>query len=376
MQWKSCWAVLAMVWLGPELSGQPLSPSAVPPRAPPVTLIPTNAPGGGPRIQFSQREHDFGEVQAGEVIKHVFVYTNTGLATLEILQVRPSCGCTAAGEWDKRVEPGAVGRIPIQFNSANFTGLIQKTVSVVSNDPQEGHVVLHVKAKVWVPVEVTPKTVMFQYDSETGKEQTRSVRILSNLKEPLRLGEPQAGNRAFKAELRTVTEGKEYELLVSMVPPVGTGMITAAITVAASDTNVPPVRVQAYAMERQVLVLSPSRLLLPSGPLSNELRPKLTVRMQSTNQLVLSEPAINVPGVNVELEELQPGRLFTLTPVFPAGFELASHQRVELTVKSNHPRYPVIRVPVSQSLRQQAPVAGSRLVPVRTNLSVRTPPGK
>jgi hypothetical protein len=369
--------MLAAMALGPWVQGQPLAPGRASSSVTPVTVHPAVVPGAGPRIEFGRRDHDFGEVQAGQNFLHTFVFTNTGISTLEILQVRPSCGCTTAGEWDKRVEPGGVGKIPIQFNSANFSGTIQKTVSVVSNDPQEPNVILHMKARVWVPVEVTPKSVMFQYDRETQKEETRRIRIFSNLKEPLKLGEPQVGHRGFKAELQTVTEGKEYELLVSTVPPVGTGTITAPITLAVNDTNVEPVRVQAYAIERQVLVVSPSRLTLPAGPLANELRPTLTIRMQGTNKVVLTEPAISTPGVNVELKELQPGQLFALTPVFPAGFELTANQRVELTVKSDHPRYPVIRVPVGQSnLGRPAPVIRTRPLPARTNLVLPRIPGK
>jgi hypothetical protein len=49
------------------------------------------------------------------------------------------------------------------------------------------------------------------------------------------------------------------------------------------------------------------------------------------------------------MKELQPGRMFVLTPTFPAGFELPAGQRVEVSVKSNHPKHPVIRVPVVQT---------------------------
>ena len=120
---------LAAVALAPWIQGQPLAPGGATP-VKPVAVHPSVAPGAGPRIEFGEREHDFGEVQAGQKFQHTFVFTNTGLSTLEILQVRPSCGCTTAGEWDKRVEPGGVGQIPIQFNTANFSGMIHKTVSV------------------------------------------------------------------------------------------------------------------------------------------------------------------------------------------------------------------------------------------------------
>jgi hypothetical protein len=375
------WAgVVVVVWVAQGASGQPLAPPSAPaPVVQPLTLITPDAPMRGPRIQFAELVHDFGEIQAGETIKHTFLYTNTGLATLEIQQVRTSCGCTTAGEWDRRIEPGEAGKIPIQFSSANFSGPIQKTVTVVSNDPKQGNVILQVKAQVWVPVEVTPKTVMFQYDSESPVEETRTIRIISNLKEPLKLLEPRSEHPAFGLKLETVSEGKEYALMVSTVPPIGTGMITAPIVIQASDTNVQPVRVQAYAVERRPIMISPSQLLLPAGPMPGEMRPSFSIRTQTSRPLVLSEASINIPGVTVEVKELQPGRLYSLTPTFPAGFSLPTGQRVEVSVKSDHPKHPVIRVPVvqpRQAVRAPVVTSSGRPLPVRTNQAIRTVPSR
>src|SRR5215213_3502807 len=89
---------------------------------PPSTAA--NATASGPRIEFSSLIYDFGKVSANELVKHEFVFTNTGKSTLEIIDVRPGCGCTTAGSWDKKVEPGKTGMIPLQFNSAGFGGSV------------------------------------------------------------------------------------------------------------------------------------------------------------------------------------------------------------------------------------------------------------
>src|SRR5262249_8072316 len=67
-----------------------------------------------PRIQFSTPTFDFGKVEAGTAIKHDFIFTNTGNAVLEIRDVKPSCGCTTAGQWDRLVQPGKTGSIPVK----------------------------------------------------------------------------------------------------------------------------------------------------------------------------------------------------------------------------------------------------------------------
>jgi hypothetical protein len=93
--------------------------------------------------------------------------------------------------------------------------------------------------------------------------------------------------------------------------------------------------------------------------------------------LVLTDASVNVPGVTVEVKEVQPGRMFVLTPTFPAGFELPTGQRVEVSVKSNHPKHALIRVPVVQTrqvARTPAQTIPGRPLPVRTNLPTRAVP--
>src|ERR1035437_6876778 len=86
---------------------------------PPTTVITsTNVAattnGIGPKIQFATPVYDFGRSKSGEPVKYTYVFTNTGDALLILNAVQPQCGCTAAGDWTKQVEPGKTGLIPIQ----------------------------------------------------------------------------------------------------------------------------------------------------------------------------------------------------------------------------------------------------------------------
>jgi hypothetical protein len=326
----------------------------------------------GPRIEFGEPVADLGELMAGQVVKHDFVYTNVGDSTLEIRAVRASCGCTTAGEWERRVEPGGTGRIPIQFNSANFNGPVAKTVMVQSNDPEQGTVVLQVKGKIYVAVEVLPKTLAFQYQSDDPVAETKTVRLINNLDEPLEV-KVRCEHAAFEVEVETVRPGKEFAVHVRTVPPLGPGTVVAPIVVETGRKDLPPIRVQAYAIERQAVVVSPRQLILPAGPLSVATRPSVTIRSQSTKPLELSEPTIDVPGAKVELREMQAGRVYSLTAIFPEGFELPAGRRVQLSVKSNHQRYPVIQVPVlgSRPVSRSVSRTGVRPLPGLTNVVVR-----
>jgi hypothetical protein len=337
--------------------------------------LPTSGLGpleGGPRIAVAETVHDFGKVPPGETRQHEFVYRNTGSVPLEVTHVRTSCGCTTAGDWDRRVDPGSEGRVKVNFSTGGYSGVLQRSVTLVTNDPQQPQLVLQVKAQIWAPIEVNPKTVMFQYDSEATEGETRVVRLTNNLDEPLLFASVRSEHPGFKASLETVKAGQEFSLQISTVPPVGTGTITAAVVLEPADTNVAPVRVMTYAMERQPVTISPVSMVLPAGPIRPGTRSSVTIRNNTAEPLVVSDASINLPGVEVEVKELQPGRFFTLTPQFPDGFALPSGQRIELTAKTSHRRQPQIRVPVIQA-RQATRTAPVRPT-VRTNVLVR-PPG-
>ena len=131
---------------------QALAASAMP--APVAT--PGATLSGAPLIRFSETNWDFGQVISTEPQSHVFVVANVGNAPLEILEVRTSCGCTTAGEWDRRVEPGKTGVIPIVFNPSKFTGPVAKLVTVTSNDPETPVQKLLIRAEISKPSDIQP----------------------------------------------------------------------------------------------------------------------------------------------------------------------------------------------------------------------------
>jgi hypothetical protein len=355
---------------GAVAGSNPLLPTATAAQQPPAPAVASTASANtaGARIQFATPVHDFGKVKGGEVVKYTYVFTNVGGQTLEIANVQASCGCTTANDWSRSVEPGKTGTVPIQFNSANFRGQVAKSVTVTCNDANQPRVVLQFKATVWKPIDVTPQLAALNVTSESPSNAT-TVRIVSNEEAPLTLSAPESNNPAFAAELRTNQPGKEFLLIVKTVPPLLAGKVQGQITLKTSSTNMPVINISAWANVQQTMMVMPSQISLPTAPLANARPYTISIRYRGTNTLALSEPAVNAKGVDVQLKELQPGRYFTLTVSFPAGFEIAPGEKVELSVKSNHPQFPVIKVPVRQPPR---PAPTARPAPGRVGSA--TPP--
>lgn len=324
--------------------------NAQPPPATPLPTLPT-AGTNLPKLRFATPIYDFGRLRSGEVLKYSYVFTNTGPDTVEITHVQPSCGCTAAGEWTRKVEPGQTGSIPIQFNSANFNGQVFKTVTVMSTDKGQPTSVLQLKGTVWKPVDVSPQFAVLNIPPDVPSA-TASVRIVNNMEEPLVLSAPESNNRAFTAELKTNVPGKEFQIIVTGTRPATTGNIQGLVTMKSSSTNMPIVTVNVWANIQAHVLVMPPQLTLPPPPLAASISPRVTIQNNSTNTLSVSDPVLSLEGVKVELTEPQPGKQFLATLTFPQGFEIPAGQQPALTLKSSNTNLPLITVPIRQLPRQ------------------------
>jgi copper(I)-binding protein len=340
------WAVGLML-LGTAVGGA--QPTSAPPAA---AMTSTNAVG--PKIQFATPIYDFGRVRAGELVKHTYAFTNTGDRLLIINSVQPGCHCTTAGEWTKQVEPGQTGGIPIQFDTVGNNGLVVRQVTVACNITNQPPSFLQLRGTVYRPIDFNPPMAMLNLPPD-GEAASVVVTITNNTDEPLTLFAPEINNRMFTAELTTNTPGKGFQLKVSVVPPVSMGYVAGQINLRTGWTNPAVVTFPVGANVQPAIMVIPAYVTLAAGPLAAAVTNSITIQNNSTNAVQLSEPAVNVPGVEAQIKEMQPGKSFIAMLAFPQGFEIPRGMQVALSVKSSNPRFPVVKVPIMQLPRPVMP---------------------
>jgi len=97
-----------------------------------------NEPPKGPTttIEFEEAVFDFGTIESGEKVSHLFTFTNTGDTPLVLINAKGSCGCTVP-QWPKEpIAPGEKGQILVEFNSKGKSGAQNKRVTLTCNtDP-------------------------------------------------------------------------------------------------------------------------------------------------------------------------------------------------------------------------------------------------
>lgn len=101
-----------------------------------------------PRIEFSEIQKDFGEVNEGEPVKHDFVFKNTGKSDLIIRKIRASCGCTTVAPKITLIKPGEESSLSASFRTSGYKGRQSKSITVITNDPKKSTVVLRLTGTI------------------------------------------------------------------------------------------------------------------------------------------------------------------------------------------------------------------------------------
>ena len=107
-------------------------------------------------FKFEQTEHDFGTLDEGPKVTHVFNFTNTGKEPLIITSARASCGCTVPQKPEKPVLPGEVGEITVTYNTKGRVGNFNKAITLTSNAKQSTFI-LKIKGVVVKVEDGTPE---------------------------------------------------------------------------------------------------------------------------------------------------------------------------------------------------------------------------
>ncbi len=101
--------------------------------------------GNGKRVSVN---FDFGTIEAGKKVEHVFKFKNTGDSDLIIRRTKASCGCTAIAPSKKVIAPGEEGEIKAIFDSKGRSGPQSKQITVTLNDPEAPTVNLYLMGRI------------------------------------------------------------------------------------------------------------------------------------------------------------------------------------------------------------------------------------
>lgn len=101
-----------------------------------------------PSIDLPEKEFDFGVLNEGVEVKHVFPLHNAGGKRLEIKTAFSTCGCTVPHIKHREIAPGQTGELEVMLDTSMKQGHVSKPIEIRCNDPDNPVVTIHIKANV------------------------------------------------------------------------------------------------------------------------------------------------------------------------------------------------------------------------------------
>lgn len=179
-----------------------------------------------------------------------FHFENKSDKQVTIKRYDAGCSCmqvaVQGGKMDYK--PGESGTIRVVYDMKSFSGEVEKSVMLFLNDdpPEDPSVVLTTRIHIPVLVQAEPKSVKWQLGS---KPEERVIPITMNHTEPIHVLRITGTADIFQHQLRTVEEGKKYELVLT---PKNTNQPTLGIFRIETDCTIEKHRVkQVFAVIRK-----------------------------------------------------------------------------------------------------------------------------
>lgn len=101
-----------------------------------------------PKIKVENEVVQFGEVKPGQNIEIKYVVKNEGRDPLQILKIKPSCGCTVAQSSKNSLKKDESTEIKFNFNTTGRNGVQHHNIVMYTNDPQRPVVVLYFQGTI------------------------------------------------------------------------------------------------------------------------------------------------------------------------------------------------------------------------------------
>jgi len=270
-------------------------------------------------LKFAVAAHDWGKIDDTKAVEFKFEFTNTSGRTLNITNMRTSCGCSAATpDNDKRVyQPGEAGSIKVTFDPKGRRGEERKIVTVDTDDPTTKSFELSIRASVLPRILMEPTTVYFGEvplkDQNREQEFTITSRELgfavkSFAPQDPRIKVEDLGAKQVEIDGTPVMRVR-YKLTMPTDLPRGTWQ--SSLSIVTNDAALPSMSVPLVANIVGEDRLMPERVMVRmSGagqPFAGEV--VLTARSNKSFSIIAVEPYDVPPEMNLAVDAMPGGTI-------------------------------------------------------------------
>jgi hypothetical protein len=253
------------------------------------------------QVHCDEPEVDVGEVRAGAPLSHRFNFVNRGKETIEITDVRPSCGCLSPKVDKRRYAPGESGFLFLEVATltqapgpnAWKVKLITKTAS---NESASTEWLL--RGRVRREIMLEPTALIFSTDAAVGHDLT----LTDYRAEPLKVKEVRTTSPKLtvrSGEVRKENGCWVRPLRLEAADDYPEGRHDESLQILTDDPAYPELRVPVTVVKRSKRGVTATPAEVAIEALDGRPAPSFTVRLRSADdqpvlvdRVEISEPAL------------------------------------------------------------------------------------
>lgn len=309
----------------------------------------------GPKAVAVDPIHDFGALPTGAPAVHAFTLRNDGSAPLLLREIRSDCACTAAS-YDQTIAPASTGEVRIALDTAELSGPLVRTITVLTNDPATPSIALTVKADVRPVLVLKPGYARYSHvQKETAgligqtlyAADGADFRVLS-VESPYPYLAASFREAAAAERIQGVA-GRQWRVETALSPEAPAGGLSDWVTIKTDHPRQRSVRLAISGIVNPPITVTPPAAELGPRSLAYPKLGSLTVKVHATEQIPVTRVDTDVEGLQVELKPLVEGRSYRvemrLTPQLPKG-----DFRGSVRIHTDSPKAPLLEVPISGRL--------------------------
>jgi hypothetical protein len=301
----------------------------------------SGSPTDAPRIEVAETDLKGGTVDPATKVPFDFVVRNTGTAPLELLEVKPTCGCVVAS-FERTIAPGGTGGIHAVLDTLGRQGEVRKNIEVTTNDPKSRRVVLSVRAIAREVIQVTPGyEVLLPLSAGKSLIQTASVRSLEG--KLFRVLSVESSVPYVQVEPLESDAGTERRVRLTVLPTAPTTPFESLVTLKLDHPQIPEVILRLRGFPRQPIAARPERVyfgaVTQAAPVTRDI-----FLMRSHGPFRVLRVDVRDPRLSTKLVEMPGGRGCDLMVTYRGGGKRGPVKGA-ITIRTDDPACSRIVVP-------------------------------
>jgi hypothetical protein len=192
-------------------------------------------------LRFVETAWDAGIVKTGAVLSHSFKFVNDGPAEVQIIEARPSCGCTRPGIDKRAYATGEKGVILMDINTLGQAPGPQAWTLQVRYRVGQSEKMAELRLAAHMVREVTAEPAALVVYADHAPE--HKIKVSDCRKQPLHVVMAQVGNPEITASVSGLQAGSGQQITLSVSSKLASGRLDETLHIYTDDPQYAELRV-------------------------------------------------------------------------------------------------------------------------------------